>query len=70
MKNDTLCDITGRKTENPQDWYKVEGSYERVHFVKSTWKLSLKVRVEMLFKKYHLKTKVVEWVGETSKSIL
>ena len=35
-----------------------------------TWKSNLKVQVEKLLKKYHLKIKVVERVGETVKSIL
>ena len=62
--------MRGKKAENPHDWYKEEGKYESVLFVEPTWKSSLKVQVEKLLKKYHLKIKVVEWVGETVKGIL
>ena len=67
-----VSDLSNRKkkADNPHDWYKEEDKYESVLFVEPTWKSNLKVQVEKLLKKYHLKIKVVERVGETVKSIL
>ena len=66
-----LSDLPGKKKkDNPHDWYKEDGRYESVLFVEPTEKSSLKIMFEKLLKKYQLKIKVVERVGETVKSIL
>ena len=66
-----LSDIPGGKqSDNPHEWYKEDGKYESVLFLEPTPKSQLKIQIEKLLRKYKLKIKVVERVGETVKQLL
>ena len=56
--------------ENKHDWYKEGDKNESVLFVEATPRSEYKEKVEVLVKKYDLKIKVVERVGQTIKKML
>ena len=58
-----------RDSKNKQ-WYSQGGKYESVMFIEPTPHSEFKKRVQSVVKKYGMKIKVVERVGETIKGVL